>query len=165
MGLILLTCSLSIALLWSSRVWSAGPATFKKSCSKVTGPHCNKYSKCKTNLSLFTSLFIIISELYTKHVDHPFIIYQSDRLVCSYIAMLQFYGHNVIILCVKVFVFMGRAIQLHNPTSRVCYSGNICSPNENIFVYTYSYTCQWDMALLFASKLNLCNILWPLFVY
>ena len=37
--------------------------------------------------------------------------------------------------------FMGRAVLLDNPTSRVSYLGNI--PRDNIFVYTYSYSCQY----------------------
>ena len=52
---------------------------------------------------------------------------------------------------------------LDNSISRVSKSSKICSPNENVFVYTYSYICQYDMAVLFAAKLNLYNIFWPLF--
>ena len=46
--------------------------------------------------------------------------------------------------------------------SRVSKSSKICSPNKNIFVYTYSYICQYDMAMLFAFKLKLYNIFRPL---
>ena len=48
--------------------------------------------------------------------------------------------------------FMGCAILLDNPTLRV--SRIVKSPDENIFVYTYSYICKYDMAVLLASKLN-----------
>ena len=41
--------------------------------------------------------------------------------------------------------------------ARVQYSGNIISPNENIFVYTYS-SCQEDMVMLFNKIIVLDNI-------
>ena len=53
--------------------------------------------------------------------------------------------------------FMGYAILLDNSRLQVSKCSKIRSPNEIIFVYTLSYTCQWDMAMLFAPKLNLCN--------
>ena len=37
---------------------------------------------------------------------------------------------------------MGRAIPLDNPTSPVSKSSAVSSPNDNIFVYIYSYSCQ-----------------------
>ena len=45
--------------------------------------------------------------------------------------------------------FMGRAMLLDNSTSWVPYSGNIRSPNENIFVCTYSHACQYICMHLF----------------
>ena len=38
--------------------------------------------------------------------------------------------------------FTGRVILFDNPTSRVSKSSQIRWPNENIFAYTYSFTCQ-----------------------
>ena len=55
--------------------------------------------------------------------------------------------------------FMASTILLDNIMS-VSLAKFACQ-NENIFIHTYSYICQYGYA--FASKLNLCIIFWPLF--